>query len=515
MRYLVIGTFVLFIAWINYINLTTAKSLTRAREVGIRKVLGGFKRQLIQQFMLESFMINCFAFLLAAIFVGIAFPYFNNFVGRSVAYSWPASATFWLGLMAILGTGILLSGFYPALVLSSFKPVVVLRGKFTGSTSGNLLRKGLVVFQFLASILLITGTFLVYQQMDFLQSQDLGVKIDQTLVIETPNYQSDSVLISKDEMFINMLNAEAFVENIATSSEVPGRTPDWNAGGIRLLTQTEQESDQYRVLGTNDQFMDFYGLEVIAGRKFDRNFGTENENVIFNEEAMKQIGFTVPEELLNRKINFWGDTFNIVGIVKNYRHESPKQAYDALIFRYFSAPSGYYSIDLNSSNIHQSVAKIQQHWNTAFGNKTYNYFFLDDHYNQQYKSEVQFGTIFGLFAGLAIIVACLGLFGLASFITNLRAKEVGVRKILGASVKSLWLLLTGDFIKLVGIAILLSLPISWFLLNNWLENFANRINLSVGVFLFPALLLVVISVATVSYHTLKTAHLDLANTLKD
>ncbi len=511
---LIIGMFVLFIAWINYINLTTARSLSRAREVGIRKVMGSFKTQLVRQFMFESFFINLVAFVIAAVLVVILFPFFNEFSGRDSTYPWPDAPAFWIGLTVIFLAGILLSGFYPALVLSKFKPVAVLKGKFSGSSSGSLLRKGLVTFQFLASLVLITGTYVVYKQMNFLQSQDLGVNIDQTLVIETPNFRSDSVFSTKDNIFRNKLLGESFVNDMTTSTSVPGETPGWNAGGIRLLSQTDAESNQYRILGGDDKFMDFYGLEVISGRGFDASFGTEESNVLFNEEAMRLLGFNDVEEILNQKINFWGDTFNIVGVVKNYRQESPKEAYDALIFRYFNSPSGYYSVNL-SGNIRESVDQVQAHWEAAFGTKTFNYFFLDDHYNQQYQAELKFGNIFGLFSGLAIIVACLGLFGLASYITSLRAKEVGVRKVLGASIQNLWMLLTSDFLKLVGLSIIVAIPITYFVMQNWLENFANRINLGVLIFLIPAMILVLIAIATVSYHTIRTSSLNPAETLKD
>ncbi len=511
---LIIGMFVLFIAWINYINLTTARSLSRAREVGIRKVMGSFKTQLVRQFMFESFFINVVAFLIAAVLVVALFPFFNEFAGRNEAYPWPAATAFWVGLVTVFLAGILLSGFYPALVLSKFQPVAVLKGKFSGSNSGSLLRKGLVTFQFLASLVLITGTYVVYKQMNFLQSQDLGVNIDQTLVIETPNYRSDSVFSTKDNIFRNRLFGESFVNDMTTSTSVPGETPNWNAGGIRLLNQTEAESNQYRILGGDDKFLDFYGLEVISGRGFDDSFGTEESNVLFNEEAMKLLGFNDAEEILNQKINFWGDTFNIVGVVKNYRQESPKEAYDALIFRYFNSPSGYYSVNL-SGNIRKSVDQVRAHWEASFGSKTFNYFFLDDHYNQQYQAELKFGNIFGLFSGLAIIVACLGLFGLASYITSLRAKEVGVRKVLGASLQNLWMLLTSDFLKLVGLSIVIAVPVTYFVMQNWLENFANRINLGVLVFLMPAIILILIAVATVSYHTIRTSGLNPAETLKD
>lgn len=512
---LIIGLFVLLIAWINYINLSTAHSLKRAREVGIRKVLGSFKSQLIQQFLFESILVNFLAVLVAILFVSISLPYFNSFIGRDIAYTWPDAALFWLGLIVLIVAGIFLSGFYPAIVLSNFKPITVLKGKFSASAKGNFLQKGLVTFQFIASIFLITGTYVVYQQLNFLQSQDLGVEIDQTLVVNTPRYSADSVFAVQDDVFKNQLSNEGIVKAVTISSAVPGRTPDWNAGGIRLLSQTDAESNQYRVVGGDDQFIDFYGLTLLEGRKFDQEFGQEESNVIFNEAATRRMGFANPKEILNQKINFWGDTMNVIGVVKNYRQESPKQAYDALIFRYFDAPSGYYSIKLSTRNMQDAIQNVQGHWEQAFDNKPFIYFFLDSYYNEQYKSELRFGTIFGLFAALAIFVACLGLFGLAAYVTNLRAKEISIRKVLGASLESLWMLLSFDFLKWVSLAILISIPLNWLIMDNWLANFANRISLSWWLFLIPALVLLLIATLTISFHTFKTAFINPASTLKE
>ena len=512
---LIIGLFVLFIAWINYINLTTARSINRAKEVGIRKVMGSQRKQLVGQFLFESLSINLIAFALAGLFILIGFPFFNDFVGRNVAYTWPDAPFFWLGAVGVFLVGILLSGFYPAWVLASFKPVAVLKGRFSGSEKGNLLRKGLVTFQFLASILLITGTFVVYKQMNFLQSQDLGIAIDQTMVLQSPSFSSDSIYGLRNTLFMDDLNNQSIVQSTATSTAVPGRTPPWNAGGIRLIQQPEAEANQYRVIGADDQFIDYYGVELIAGRKFSRSFGTEESSVIVNESAMKRIGFLDPDSLMREKLYFWGDTFNIVGVVKDYRQESPKQAYDALIFRYFNSPGGYYSIRLNTSNMPSAVQTVQASWEKAFDSKPFDFFFLDDYYNEQYNTEVKFGSIFSLFSGLAMLVAALGLFGLSSFITALRTKEIGVRKVLGASIQNLWILLTTNFLKLVGLAIVLSLPLSYWLLNSWLEDFANRITLSWWLFAVPAIGLIVVAALTVSYHTIKTAFLNPATTLKD
>ncbi|MEQ9297649.1 MAG: ABC transporter permease [Cyclobacteriaceae bacterium] len=510
----IVGLFVLVIAWINYINLTTARSLQRAKEVGIRKTLGSVRGQLIGQFIFESSFLNLIALAIAIIMVLYFFPYFNAFAGKSVAYTWPVQPEFWLGLGGIFLAGIALSGFYPAVVMSGFKPLVVLRGSFARSKSGNRLRQGLVVVQFFASIVLITGTFIVYQQMDFLRDQDLGVKIDQTLVIETPNFQSDSVYASRYSVFENLIENESFVKNITESTATPGNTPEWNAGGIRLLTQSEQESSQYRIMGMDADFIGFYGLDIVAGRAFDESYGTEEENVIMSERAVKLAGINSPEEIIGQKLFFWGDTFNIVGVVKDYRQESPKAEYDALIFRYFEHPGGFYSIELSGNDMQNIISTIEGHWTQAYTNKPFEYYFLDDHYNEQYKSEVRFGSIFGLFAGLAIFVACLGLFGLASFMTSMRLKEVSIRKVLGAANDKLWLLLTIDFLKLVGVSIVLSFPLTYYLMGEWLGNFATRIGLNVWLFLIPALILALIAVTTVSYHTFRVIFSNPSDSLK-
>lgn len=512
---LAIGLFVLFIAWINYINLTTAQSLKRAREVGIRKVLGSLRRELISQFLLESLLMNLLGLFVAFILLIISFPLFNTFIGRPVSFTLPEAPWFWVGISVFFLIGTLLSGFYPAVVLSRFKPIRVLKGKFTSGSEGNFLRKSLVTVQFIASIFLISGTYVVYKQLSFLKSQDLGLAIEQTLNLKSPAYSSDSILNTKFDVFKNALLNESNVKSLAASTAVPGRTPEWNAGGIRLLSQTERETNQYRILGCDDEFMDFYGLDLVTGRKFDKNRGTEEQNVIFNEAAVHRIGFSDPEDIINQRIFFWGDTFSVVGVVKNYRQESPKQAYDALIFRYFPYVSGFYSVKMETNNMTAALQRVEVLWQQAFQNKPFEYFFLDDYYQEQYKSEMNFMTIFGLFAILAIIVACLGLFGMASYVTQLRSKEVGVRKVLGASVQNLWALLTFDFIKWIGLAIVLALPITWYILSGWLENFATRINMNLWVFILPATLLVLIATATVSFYTIKSAYQNPANTLQD
>jgi putative ABC transport system permease protein len=512
---LIIGIFLIAIAWINYINLTTARSMQRAKEVGIRKVLGSHRSQLVKQFMFESVFINLISIIISALLIAAIYPYFNQFVGISNPYTIPEAPIFWMVFLGILLLGTILSGFYPALVLSGFKPISVLKGKFESTGSGNVLRKSLVIIQFLTSVILITGTFAVYRQMDFLQDQDLGVATEQTMIINTPNVNSDSLYNIQYDLFRNNLLSESDINKVSSSSAVPGRQPGWNAGGVRLLEQGEDEANQYRVIMTDDEYMKLYELELASGRVFDKSYGDEDNNVLINEASIKLLGMKDAESILNKKMQFWGDTFNIVGVLKNFRQESPKSAFDPLVFRYGARVGGFYSLKLSSNNIGEVVDKVEKHWQTAFASKPLTFFFLDDYYNEQYKSEIRFGTIFSIFSGLAILVACMGLFGLASYATALRTKEVSVRKVLGAQMSQLFLLLTKDFLKLVGISILISLPISIWIINLWLDNFANRISLNAVLFVIPALVLALIAVVTIAYHTYKTATLNPATTLKD
>ena len=513
---LVIGILVLCIAWINYINLTTARSLSRAREVGIRKVMGSHKGQLVKQFMLESFSLNLIAFFLAGMIILIVFPFFNDLVGRNSAYTWPDSPYFWGGIAGTFFLGIVLSGFYPAMAMSQLKPVSVLKGKYSGNIGSNLLRKGLVVFQFLVSMTLITGTYVVNNQMAFLFSQPLGMTVNQSLIVKAPIFPNDSIFNVGNDVFKTGLGSNSVVSGVTISTAIPGRIPIWTIGGTRLLGQPEREQKDFGIIGCDDQFIDFYEMEIIAGRAFDKSFGVEEKNVILNEAAVNSLGNTDYEDVVGKKILLYEDTVNVVGVVKNFRQESPKDAFSPLILWYFKnpPPPTFYSIDINTIDISNSVSSVNQNFEEAFGDKTFDFFFHDEYYNQQYEAEMKFRSLFGLFAGLSIVVASLGLLGLASVITNMRSKELGIRKVHGASIQNLWVLLSSDFLKLVGFAIFISIPLSWTIMNNWLENFARRVDMGFDTYILPALLLVVISILTVSYHTIKAAFVNPIITLR-
>lgn len=510
---LIVAGLILVIAWINYINLSTAKSIERAREVGVRKVMGGYRRQLIQQFLMESLLLNTLAVLMAIGIVAILTPWFSEITGREIGYLLFKQNMFWMWMVLLILCGSALSGLYPAFVLSAFKPVEVLKGRFKNSNQGVLFRKGMVVVQFMASIALIVGTYTVYTQLSFMRNQKLGVDINQTLVLRSPNV-TDSTYRSKFEVFKNKLNQYPEVSAVCASTSIPGTSPDWNAGGIRRLSQREDEQKQYRVIMMDHDFVGSYGLEVVAGRTFSGDVPNERNNVMLNEAAARHMGFEKYDDAIDDQINFWGDTFRIVGVLKNYRQESLKKDFEPLIFRYNSAPGGFYSIKFNSADVKESMARFENDWKEFFPGNSFNYFFLDDHYNKQYQADQQFGKVFGLFSALAIFIACLGLFGLSSLTAIQRTKEIGVRKVLGASVGSILTLVSRDYLLLMGVAILLATPLSWWIMNNWLQEFASRISLTWWIFALPSLMVILVALLTVSIHTLKAAQTNPSRALR-
>ena len=510
---LIISIFIILIAWVNYINLSTAKSMERAKEVGIRKVMGSMRQQLARQFMVESYLLNFIALFTGFLLVIFFIPYFKNISGVALSLSFTDSYL-WLTALVLLIVGGTLSGIYPALVLSGFRPAAVLKGKLAGSSSGAALRKGLVIFQFIASLVLMVGTMTVFEQLRFMQSEDLGINIDQTLVLTGPNI-TDSLYDDKFNTFKQTLSSYPRIFSIASSTSVPGNQPGWNAGGIRLIEETDAESNQYRVIGFDGDFIDAYGLEMVVGRKFDLERSNEEYKVMFNESAVKLLGFATAEEVLNRDLFFWGDTFQIIGVLKDYHQESIKKSFEPLVFRYMPNAGNFYSLKVQSDHIPETIELIREEWQASFPGNPFDYFFLDDHYNKQYKADMQFGKVFSLFASLAIFIACLGLFGLASYMTMQRTKEIGVRKVLGASVSSILILLSKDFSRFIFIAIAIAIPISWYLIHNWLLDFANKISISWWLFAVPAAGLIIIALATISFQSVRSALTNPVDSLRD
>ncbi|MEO1011253.1 MAG: ABC transporter permease [Bacteroidota bacterium] len=505
-----IAFFIIIIAWVNYINLATARAIGRAKEVGVRKTVGSHRKQLIVQFFFESALFNGLALILALLLILLVLPAFNQISGQPVSYELFTKTNFWLGLLGLFLVGVVLSGLYPAIVLSRFKPVEVLKGNMGGPQQGNLLRKGLVVLQFAASLFLLIGSLVVYQQIQFMRNQSLGIDIDQTLVIRAP-IATDSTFVAQKQALKEKLLQYPDIKGVAVSSVVPGEGTGGNAGGIRLVNQDESEQKQYRFIHVDHDFLELYDTKLIAGRKFSRDFGAEQVNVVFNRKGIEHLGFNDPDEAIGKQIEFWGDQCTIVGVVENFHQQSLRDAYEPLILRLNPGVYGYFSIKTDMARISRTLAQVQTEWDAFFPGNTFEYFFLDEQFDKQYKADRRFGQVFGLFTVLAIFVACLGLFGLASFTTLQRTREIGIRKVLGASVQGILKLLYKEYALLLALAFVVSIPLAWYMASNWLQGYAFRIPMHWTYFVWPFLTMVAIALLTVSFQSVKAS---LANPVK-
>ena len=506
----IIAFFILVIAWVNYINLSTAKSLERANEVGVRKVLGAYKGQLTYQFLIESCILNLLASILGVLIVIIIWPFFADLTGRNIEFTMIAEPGFWGTTVILFLSGTLLAGFYPALVLSSFKPVRVLKGKIFASSGGRMMRQSLVVFQFTVSIILISGTLIVFQQLDFMKNKDLGIDINKTLVIKGPG-AIDSTYQQKLESFHNESTQITGVKSMSASSNIPGDEIFWTSGIRRLSGNTDAGMTVY-IVGMDHHYIPSYNLELLAGRNFSKEFN-DKKKVIMNRALSEVLEFNAPEDAIGEKVRLGGDTLEIAGIIEDYHQMSLKNDKAPMVYR-LTESNSFYSFKIESANYRNVLNGIESRWAEFFPDNPFDYFFLDEFFNRQYNKDRQFSQVFTVFSMLAIFVACLGLFGLASFMTSQRTKEIGIRKALGSSMQGIVTLLSGNFFKLVLIANLIALPCAWWMMDQWLQGFPYRINVSFPVLIGAGLLVVFIAMVSVSYQTIKAALVNPANTLR-
>jgi putative ABC transport system permease protein len=515
---LIIALFVIIIAWINYVNLSTAKAMERAKEVGVRKVMGAFKYQLVRQFLVESCLVNLVSILLAMVVVAIVLPYFNSISGLALTFSYLIQP-WYLGLVVMLWIiGSLLSGFYPAVVLSSFKPVSVLKGKMKNSFSGIFLRKSLVVFQFMASVALIAGTFIVFNQLRFMMSQDLGMNIDQVLVVERPGIApaDRNAFNSSIDVFRNEVKSNPDIVGIATSSTVPGKQREYKA----LAKKYGSPDDQQTTLRFNSmdyEFMDVFKMKLLAGRLFDEKYTNDGDtSVIVSESAAKLLGFAKPEDAIGQTITIstFGWSPIIVGVVNDYHQVSLKKTLDPSIFYFTKYDGEFYSVRLKTSDLPATIDHVRESWTKAFPGNPFEYFFLDDFFDRQYENERKFGKLFTTFSILAVIVSCVGLFGLSAYTATQRTKEIGIRKALGSTENGIFVLLSQEYLKLIGLSILIASPLVWWVMKGWIETFPYRTSISPFVFLISGIIVLAVALITVSYQTIKASRTNPVNSLR-
>lgn len=514
----IIGIFVLVIAWINYINLATAKAMERANEVGVRKVMGAHKGQLIGQFLSEAALTNMISLIAAFGIVAITLPMFNSLSGLQLDYSYLIQPWFLEGIVIVWIVGTLLSGFYPAFVLSSFKPISVLKGKLRNSSGGLFLRKALVVLQFSASVLLIAGTLIIYEQLSYMMNQDIGMDIDQVMVIERPGIapRDRQAFSSSIDVFRNELASIPSVQKVAVSVTIPGKQREYKAIA-KKYGASDDDLVTLRFNSMDYDFVDIFKMKMIAGRAFDINHTHDSDtSVIISESAAKLLGYEKAEDAIGQTLAIpqfqWSPI--VVGVVNDYHQESLKRPLDPSIFYCTLYGGEYYSMRINTKDLEGVISDVKDAWTKAFPGNPFDYFFLDDYFNRQYENEKKFGNLFFVFSGIAIFVGCLGLFGLSAFTATQRTKEIGIRKALGSTVQSIFILLSKEYIKLIMLSIVLATPIVYFFARSWIDSFPYQTDINLLVFVLSGFAVLGISILTISYQTIKAAKTNPVDSLR-
>ncbi|WP_331981916.1 ABC transporter permease [Ohtaekwangia sp.] len=507
-----VAVLILVIACINFMNLATARSTERAREVGVRKAMGSLKAQLVTQFLVESVVLSIFATVLALGIALLVLPSFNVLVDKHLSLDLT-------GILPIILMGIallvgFLAGSYPAFALSSFNPVLVMKGNFSGTAKGSWLRNGLVVFQFFISIILIVGTLVVAEQMRYMQNKSLGYNKEQLLIVERAG-----ALQGKAKTYIEEMRRTADVEKAAGSFALLGRQGDFF--GAQFTPEGSSEILTTKAMGIDDYFSETVGFDFVKGHSFAPETN-DSLSIILNETAVKTLGIADPigkklSQVQRRQTGNVTVQYTIIGIIKDFNFQSLRDPVTPLAIlsnEGLGGGAGYVYLRVKGKNASGVIHAAEAVWKTLVPDQPFKYQFLDQNLTAQYESEKRAGTVFGIFSGLAIAIACVGLFGLAAYTASLRTKEIGIRKVLGASAGSIVILLSRDFTRLIFLAFILATPLAWYIMNNWLEGFAYRIELGIGVFILAGATALIIAWLTVSYQSIKAALVNPVKSLK-
>jgi putative ABC transport system permease protein len=506
-----VAIFILIIACINYMNLATAQSATRAKEVGMRKVIGAARSQLINQFLSESILLVLLSVSIAILIVVLCLPALNNFTQKHLSFNALLDPVFVAILVSItLFTGVI-AGSYPAFFMTSFQPIGVLKGKIASAMKNGKLRQSLVVIQFTIAVVLMISTAVVYNQMRYVKNYKLGYSKDQVIILSMP----DDSATNFDDIRQRFL-ANSNIKEVGRSSRIPsGRLLDsWDAYVMRGDSMTPTDIT-IKSLSVDEDFIPAYQIEMAAGRNFSRKFSTDKtEGFVLNETAVKLLGWKNPADAVGNRFGYGKIRGQIIGVSKDYHFESLHQKVAPIVM--FNQPGrlGRVSIHVSGANLKEAVGHIESVWKNRFPQTPFNYEFLDQRFGKLYAAEQTQQILFGIFAGIAIFISCMGLLGLSMFMAALRTKEIGVRKVLGASVTSIVALLSQDFLKLVLIAILIASPIGWYGMHTWLQDFAYHTEIKWWVFALAAILSVGIALLTVSFQSIKAALMNPVKSLK-
>jgi len=505
----VIAFFILLIACCNFMNLSTARSAKRSMEVGMRKVAGATRKQIIYQFFGESVIISFIAFFISLLLVYIFLPQFSSAIDRNLTFSVIFNMKILFGLIGITILVGLISGCYPALFISSFQPEKIIKGDCSSGSKRSLsFRNTLVLVQFIISICLIISTIIVYRQLHFIRNKDIGYEKENIIALKVS--RSNKVFKNNISEFKNELLKNPGIKAVSTSYWLPtyissGDTPVWDE-------QTEEQRTLFHNHSTDYDFVDVYGIEIIQGRNFSKDITTDlTEAYLVNETAVEVMGI---EDPVGKRFGYNYRPGVIIGVVRDFHFVPMTLEIRPLAIRLDPTQIGHVSIKINSSDLKNTLSFIEEKWGTFSPGFPFNYSFIDERFDRIYKADLKLGRCFGYFTFIAIFLACLGLFGLVLFTTEQKTKEIGIRKVLGASIKNIVYLVTKDFLKWIALASCLSLPIAWYAMNQWLNKYAYRINIGVGTFVFAIVLVMSIVIMTIGYHSFKAARTNPVESLK-
>ena len=506
----IVGLFILIIASINFMNLATARSLERAKEVGVRKVIGAQRNGLVSQFLGESLLMAALASLFALLLVFAALPLMGRLTGKEFLFGDVLNGPV---LLLFFGTALitgLLSGSYPAFVLSGFKPSQVLKGVFRNTGQGVNLRKGLVVFQFSLSIALIAGTIIVYNQLQFMMEKDMGFDQEQQLVID---FNWDGQVLDNMETIKNEFLNHPDVLSVAMSRTVPGS--HFPAAGTEIETiEGEMEHFEPFIYEVGIDFIPHFDIEMVAGRPFSKEFATDTISaLVINEAAARAFGYANPTDIIGKKFEQWSRTGEIIGVTKDFNYLSLHEKVAPLTIRNVSYGK-YLALKIKSENLQRTIREIEGEWGRLAPHRPFLYSFLDTSFQEQYQADIRFRKVFTICSLLAIFIACLGLLGLATYSAMQRTKEIGVRKVLGADIGNIVALLSKEFIKLVLLAIIIATPFAWYAMNQWLDTYAYNVGTVWWAFLLAGLAAVVVAIATISFQAVKAARANPVKSLR-
>ncbi|HYG01387.1 MAG TPA: ABC transporter permease [Chryseosolibacter sp.] len=514
--FLVVGVITLVIALVNYINLATARAVNRSREVGVRKAVGAIREQLIMQFLAESAITNVVAALLAFALATALIPVVNDVAETHLSIQLWLDPSFWMAFGVTMIVTTLMAGLYPAFVLSSFKPASVLKGRSSYVASHLWLRRALVVIQFAASIVLLAGTAIVYKQLNYMRTMDLGLSLDRVVTIQAPRVMpenADRATVMRS--FIQEIQTLNGVDKGALSTTVPGTGFNWNGASMRKATDDPARAIQGVATFIDTTFASIYGLKLVAGKDFSQvSDDTVIWQVILNKTGVASLGFASEEEAIGEALDIGGNASRIIGVYEDFNWTSAHQTRQNIIFG-LATEGSVISVKVQSADVAAVIANVQRVYNEMFPGNVFAYEFADQAFDRQYRDEQRFAKLFTIAAGMAIFIACLGLFGLVAFTAQQRTKEIGMRKVLGATIGSIVGLLSKDFLKLVGVGYVIAIPLTWYVMTGWLENFAYRTEVGVGIFLAAGFIALIIAIATVSWQSFKAAVANPVKSLRD